>query len=470
MDRVAYLSGVSGGAWGSIPYCYLPHQHEVDRFLGPKYMPEEITPRRLRWNKRHSLTHAVTHAQIANRTLLHGIAGHEAFSQAVGDIFLHPFDIPSPGGRRQDRKFFSTTPEAVAAILKRNPELTEQDFLTLRPNAPYPIVNGVMLVPKPDHEKDLNDFRALPFDFTPLYSGTPVQHTIPGKEGQVLGGGWLETLGFKGVPKSQSEGLVEVELAKRFEMCESLGISGAAIAKLLVEFAIPLKLLFPQYPYWNPSHPTTVQSYEFGDSGVLENLGIVPLLMRQVKNIVVLSTEPFDTENPMRNWDPSERAERQFGYNQIAALFGDPVYQLDPRSKDRQKLVPPPAHMQVFANADFARVRDGLQHTKAHGGPAHYRGTFTVQQNDFLGVPGGWECNILWMCVDNSPAWKARLPQNIQRRLGKLGLLDSFPIVRVFGQNPPHIIQLYRQQANLLGNLAYWMVIDRQADFRALLG
>ncbi|HAP62951.1 MAG TPA: hypothetical protein DCR93_26800 [Cytophagales bacterium] len=472
MDQLGYISGVSGGSWGSTPYNFLPEDISDEEFLGPKHDPAELRGWRLRWRKRGSLIRAVTKAQIANKTVLNAIFRNEAFSRAVGEIFLRPFGIDSPPKLGKPKRYFASTPQVLKDILSRNSELGGDDFVLMRKDRPFLIINGVIYVPKTEEEsKEGGDFHELPFEFTPVYCGTSVRYSFPGKQQQVIGGAYLETVGFDAELETVEEDFVQVRSENPFGLCDPLGTSGAVVAKLLVEYKSGLKLLFPQYRYANPAYPDKgTQTYEFGDAGLLENLGVIPLLVRQVRNIVVFSSQPFDIHHPTPKVDISERAERLFGFNQIAALFGAPIYDLDPRSNTYLQRIKDPRSRQVFAEKDFERVEKGLQDSKEEGGPVSYHGTFEVVDNELLGIKGGWKCQVLWLCVDKSTIWENQLPRAVRRRIGQLGsTLRTFPIIRVFVQNPPYVIQLTRKQANLLGNLGYWMVKQKADVLREMM-
>ncbi|MEL6537743.1 MAG: hypothetical protein AAFQ98_20140 [Bacteroidota bacterium] len=472
-DQLGYISGVSGGSWGSTPYTFLPEKLSDEEFLGPKHEPSELRGWRLRWRKRGSLVRAVTKAQIANKTVLNAIFRNEAFSRAVGEIFLRPFGIDSPPKLGKQKRYFASTPEVLNDILTRNTLLEKGDFVLMRKDRPFLIINGVVYVPKGEEEsKQGGDFHELPFEFTPLYCGSSVRYPFPGKDGQIIGGSYIESMGFDAELESvEDEAIVRVKSETPFSICDPMGTSGAVVAKLLVEYKSGLKLLFPQYRYSNPIHPEGgTKTYEFGDAGLLENLGIIPLLVRQVKSIVLFSTAPFDIHHPTLKVDISERAERLFGFNQIAALFGAPVYDLDPRSETYLKRIKDPRPLQVFPEEDFASVEKALQDSKKSGGPVSFSGTLRVLENGFLGVKGGWECQVMFLCVDKCTRWEEQLPRALKRRIGRLGFtLRTFPIIRVFVQNPPYVIQLTRTQANLLGNLGYWMVKEKAAILRKMM-
>ncbi len=190
VEKARYIAGVSGGTWGSAPYCYLPADISDEHFLGPKYMPGDLTLKILEANPPRSMTHSVTHAEIVKLTLENIVYTHEAFTRAVGDIFLKPLGI------HFTNKYFTTDQNAVSNIISRNPKLKASDFITLRKNRPYLIMNATIFVPEPQSKDDATDdskhhkkpkkkFKIYPFEFTPLYSGLNARESVRGLDNLV---------------------------------------------------------------------------------------------------------------------------------------------------------------------------------------------------------------------------------------------------------------------------------------------
>jgi hypothetical protein len=158
-------------------------------------------------------------------------------------------------------------------------------------------------------------------------------------------------------------------------------------------------------------------------------------------------------------------AERFYGYNQVACLFGQKIYDSS-CGPNYGKKIPDAYNRKVFCSEEFEELEKGFNRTKKDGGPPFYRSTFHVVDNDMFGVKGGWTCNIIWMCVDTSTKFNKKLCESIRDEIGKYGgPLQDFPVVKVFMQNKGSIIQLKAIQANLLGNFAYWMVKSHCKDF-----
>jgi hypothetical protein len=412
------------------------------------------------------MTHAVTHARIVDLTLKNILSTHEAYTRAVGEIFLKPFGIDYA------KKYFSTDQKAVAEIIARNPHLKPDDFVTLRKDRPYLIMNATLFIPV-SNSGDCPKYAVYPFEFTPLYSGLKAKESVKGIDNQVIGGFFVESFGFGTKLKEKiagKESVIAVPGKNRFTLCEPVGTSGEAVEMEAVKWAPLGTLPFPQFKYWNPSDSDSpkTHTYNFGDGGILEDTGVVSLLRRKVKYIAVFLTSPFDTEKPVDPHDSGEMLERYYGYNRVACLFGQPIYNTK-RGPDYGKIIPDPYRRTVFDPDQFEDLKNQLQTSKDNGGPIFACGKFKVMENKMFGVEGGWDCCIIWVCADTCTNFNSELPPPIRDQLGKPGELGDFPVVKVFFQNSGHVIQLTAPQANLLGNFAYWMVQSKKRDFKNLL-
>lgn len=257
----------------------------------------------------------------------------------------------------------------------------------------------------------------------------------------------------------QAKGTVVVTPGiEKFSLCYPVGTSGEALEQLVMEKDPLPGLIFPSYSYWNPTDETPcpeVNTYDFGDGGITEDTGVASLLARGVENIVVFLTEPFDTTTPQY---------RAIGYNQIASLFGQQIF--DWKSQAYADANP---NSLMLDPAKFVALKAGLESAMAAGGPVFWKDSYTVQPNNWFGIAGGWTCNILWIFNSISPNWASKLPADVQALL-QTDELSDFPYVKVFDQNFGSVIKLTPQQANMLGNFGYWMTVSAEAEIQSLLG
>lgn len=216
-----------------------------------------------------------------------------------------------------------------------------------------------------------------------------------------------------------------------------IGTSGAAPQKV-----IPKGLNwvgFPEFDYWSPARAggavDSAREYEFGDGGILENLGVMPMLVRRVERLIVF----VNTKNPLNGPDSIN--------DSIPPLFGR-KFPLN----------------QVFPSDQYLPLVSALRAKKQQGTTVFHQATYRVQDNEHYGIEGGWDVDVLWVYNEQVPAWENQLPTPvsdlIDRRSGK-----AFPHYETFGQNFPKIIDLTAEQASLLAHLSCWNVFENRSVF-----
>ena len=437
MDKARYISCVSGGSWASVPYTFLPENQADAVFLGPAVEPEGLLGSVLDQVPDGSFAKAVSRSGILDDVLQHVFAKDEVYARAVGDIFLEPFGIDST------RCFFTQGRQSRQAILAQNPEMKPGDFLLARKNRPFLIATG-MLMYRPRGEKESKNYQV---EMTPLYTGMYKDHGLVGPGKQRIGGGYLEPFGFDSEAEEPADemGRLDVKLGARlhrFTLSDVIGTSGAAPAETLYERGIELG--FPEFRYWSVPEAkqgtSVTREYEYGDGGGLENLGIMPLLLRKVSKMVVF--------NNTRTRLVSETN----GSEAIAAVFG---------------MSPQMMRNQVFEKEKFAPLIKGLLDCRKRGQAMVYRDTYRVLENPFYGIEPG-EVDITWVYNDLPKNWLQRLPEETRSRIGKKPF-NRFPFYKTFLQNPPKIIDLTPAQVNLLAHLCCWTVISNREVFQGVL-
>lgn len=436
LSRVRYLSAVSGSGWGVLPWTYLPAHYEEERFLGAVEPPESLRVSALENPDPLSFQALVAGCHIMDTFFSNAmhLAGHETYSRALGQLFLTPIGIGSW------QKFFGWSKAHLARVLERNPHLEASEFHSIERQRPFWIAGGSLLrgqFPDPT-------FRALPFEMTALYSGVPALYPMAGSEGRHIGGGYLESFGFgsdhpSAPPSSQGYHLRVGRPHQRFSLCDVLGITGAEPAR-----ALDLKRLtilgFPEYKYWSPRQPEDPsKAYAFGDGGDVDYLGVYPLLRRRVERIVLVvnSRTPIDDSATLNT--------------SIPPLFGE-----------GSKL------LQVFPEEMLAPLQAGLRSRRALGDTVLHRDRYQVKDNEFLGIRGGWEVEVLWLYNERVPQWESRLPLPLQELLNT-DALRGFPHLETIFQNPPKIIELTALQSTMLSHLACWNVLEHRAEFESML-
>ncbi|MDJ0763193.1 MAG: hypothetical protein QNJ97_09420 [Myxococcota bacterium] len=445
LEKTKYISCVSGGSWAAIPFSFLLNDIADDLFLGDALAPEEITFEHLDHAPRKSLAYAVSHSSIVDDFIKAAIqgAGDETYSRAIGDIFLAPFQLNGL------KRFFTCDRDTVGSIIDRNPKMRPSDFYYLNTDRhrPFVIAGGTILR---SENKD-KDKQRIHFEFTPLYVGASGFHEGAGSRGRDIGGGFVEPFGFDSdapEPDDIHGTVAEVRLGKsrhRLTLSDVVGTSGAAPAEVLDKLHLDF-LGFPEFKYWAPAcispdagEHAKAKEYEFGDGGILENLGVMPLLRRRVDKMIVFVNTQHDIQGGTHISDS------------IPPLFGKAgtfTYN----------------HVFEDTGGKYQKLVEGLIAKKNAGKPAVFQDTYTVRANPNFGIAGGRSVTVIWVYNEQVADFEQRLPQSIENAIhdGKFG---NFPHYKTFFENFPFIIDLSARQVNLLGHLSYFNIWSNQNQF-----
>lgn len=466
LANVGYVSAVSGGAWAAAAHAFYAGPGTSDRdILGPAVEPEAITERVLGPIDPANLGVAATldfRRALASLDADSDVARDRVWVEAVGRTFLQPFglfDAAHPG--------FTLDVATREAIAARNPDLAGRQMHLVRGGAarPYLLVHATLNWPADESTEP----HKVAFEYSPLAVGAPTPVTLEASgRRRRIGGGFVEPFAFgcrAPLDAPGTDGLATVELPERgFTLADAVGASSA--------FRVVGRDLgnYPHTACWPVSgcggEPTAGEV--FTDGGDLENYGLIALLRRRVRRVVVF----INTESPLSTalrvtatpaaWpdesDPDHASIDPF----LAPLFGAP--------SDRFP------HNRVFPEAEFETLVAGLQAARRAGRSVTTTLTHRVVANDRWGVPGGWETRICWVYNERVPEWQARLPADLRRQVeaGQSehteGRFAHFPHYRTRGQNPGCLIRLTPEQVSLLAHLGCWNVTANADTLRDLLG
>lgn len=454
LDKVKYISAVSGGSWAATPYTYLPSNYDEDLFLGVAKPPEALTGHDLQSAPEASLAHAISESVIADDVLKNavGLAGDEAYARAVGALFLQPFGL-------DDRaKFFSFHDMAVRSVVEGNSEsddrhyyLVPEDFYTVREGRPYLIVGGTILrVGNTGASR-----QEMQCEYTPLYCGVRRLFPSAGRGGAPIGGGYVETFAYDSeAPSGQWDGRRwRVKLGReryRFTLSDMIGSSGAAPQELLEELSLH-HLGFPEFRHW-PVHRIGAlreEEYAHGDGGHLENLGIMPLLARGVRHIVVFSNTkvPFDRST-----------------GRMSSSFAPLFRSVQSKKESDAQFV---ANVVLEDSGKFDALVTGLAQRKDAGRPLIHCDTYDVRANPHYKIAGGYKVKICWVHNDAVAGWFGGLDDEAR---GIVDGLERFPHYKTFFQSPPKIIDLSVEEVNALAHLSSWVVEESANEIRTHFG
>ena len=431
LEKIGYISCVSGGAWTAVPYTYLDEHWEDSHFFGAVIDdPKEITLDLLNSVNERNFLHAVTHAGILDDAFRNWgkFAGDETYSRAIGEIFLEMFNINSL------KKFFALSQNHVEDIISRNSNMRDSDFYTVRSNRPFIIASGALLRPG---KKDYI------FEMTPWYTGVHTYYKTGGSRRRPVGGGYIESFACDSdSPDAIRNNIATVRIGSRrhrFTLSDVLGTTGAAPSEVLHNLKVDF-IGFPEFKYWSVRGKSKAKEYEIGDGGNIENLGIIPLIRRNVSKIIVF----VNTKKPL-----SKNNKAQIN-SSVKDLF----------EKNNVNY--------IFDESKLSSLQDGLASRLAAGKATLYRDTYTVKNNEHHGIIGGNRVEVLWVYNHNYREWENKLPESVKEKIGK-GKLANFPHFSTFNENFMKLIDLHPIQANLLSHMSCAVVRDNAAEFEQIV-
>ena len=231
-----------------------------------------------------------------------------------------------------------------------------------------------------------------------------------------------------------------------------IGSSGAAPAELLERRGFDA-LGFSEFRHW-PIHrigEIDHEEYGHGDGGHLENLAIMPLLAREVKNIIVF----INTKTKFR-----PRAQRDPYAGSLEPLFRAVTDKHDGRAKFMTN--------KVFGDdGKFDALIAGLKAKQLAKQTLIHCDTYSVHPNPNYGIQGGNKVNVCWIYNEDVPKWSCALSSKLQDLVGGL---RRFPHYRTFFQNRPMVIDLSIEEVNALAHLSCWNVTANESTIRRHFG
>ncbi len=479
IDRIRYISCVSGGSWASTAFTYYnTGSADDDEFLGPVTEPNDITMKGLGELKEGCLGYTATKSlrHVLFEDLENRAREDRAWIDAVGEIFFRQFGLYD----RDNPGYFSFNDETVTEIKSRNPSLRNATFHTVRTAAPRPflVINASLIGPVA-----LSPFKkesVVIFEYTPLYVGNPfaLNVTYTPEDGRkaetcLTGGGFVEPFAFGGPAPASAPSGMTVNLpapARPYSLADASGTSSAAFAGFVEQhhlFGLFSSTcgLSPEAPYW----PVTdfsgqpMANFAFGDGGVLENYGLISLLQRRVETIVVF----INTPTPLTiDEDPEKLADGKGIDANLPPLFG---HKIDSTGRFT-------ANNHVFDRSDFPKVVRGLQEAKKAGRTVMTTTELKVQPNDWWGLEGGQSVRICWVYLDRVRTWEGQLSSEIRKEIERgnhawlaLGPFKKFPNYSTAGENALDLVELTPDQVNLLADLSCWNITKNANTFQDLL-
>ena len=329
LSRTDYISSVSGGSWASTVLTYT--DTPLAELLGPGVPPKDITLAALRspFPQGHmgngvssnsgpsSFYQDLMPYSIAKLLSLQGVSAQadaslkgwilsspsRAWLDTIGTTILAKFGLYAEDTISSTFTWNSTTEAATRARAAgdgNGDQLSPQlQFRRVRndgnTSTPYLIINSCIIGTRKPQPVVFAD-KYVPFEYTPLYVGTPIRVRVQGtgSEHVDVGGAYVEPvmMGTRSLIEvgQPSTAVPSLRLPQRaFDLVDATGTSSTAYAGILGK---PLKFVGQFVPVGLPEEhvlvgSTTPSVLQFGDGGILENLGLLALLRRRVHTAVV---------------------------------------------------------------------------------------------------------------------------------------------------------------------------------------
>jgi hypothetical protein len=398
-QRLRYVSSVSGGTWGSLPFTYLPAAYDDKVYLGPLVPPDQLKDSNFDGPAEGSAAWAISNARLVPAAIdaLTSGEGDESYSAAVAHVFLDPFKL------NDAHRGFAWSIEHARQIATRNAlcydthgndanqvpprrpcavneapgtVLRAEDFYVPRAGRPFHIVNGSLLAERSHFRFKLEDDSKFPLQVTPYYSGVPRAETYsfksldPPTSQLQVGGALVESFAFDTWPPLPVTGAVAGPTPAalyraawrrdrdRFTLRDVVGVTGAAPQQPTSALGFR-NLGLPEFQHWGMGplgqfvKRPFLHEFAYGDGGHVDNLGLGALLERGVRNIIVFANMPhsFDPGDEKLGWWPLKYSPLT---DSIAAYF-DEKGPDDDKNIDKEK----PKHLMDGRNYLLTGVAEG---------------------------------------------------------------------------------------------------------------
>ena len=477
LPRVRYVTAVSGGSWAAVPFTYYPGSltallgeapldpatietmpaglladRVVRSGLGhvglqemPSLLPDSIAGLDIVQLRKALVTARAGLRKIRKREVAEPERRNKTYAHMLGQIFLAGL---VPEGSQRPYAWDRDT--AIEMSMASGRPLGE--FIVKPPDRPFLIVGGTLV-----KQAGADYPRLIPVEYTPLYTGIRQRFGL-------VGGTYVWPWAYDRLfiaPRSETRVLVGPGPNERpFTLADVIASSGAAPQlELLLGDKVPERLRGPlrqmsaAFPAFSnvavrsgAPNPVT-EELAHGDGGFTDNLGVMPLLVRRVHNIIVFV-------NSSSTYDRNEQLQSYFMPLRLRDGNGD-------------KTMNP-----VFEAGLYQKVLDGFDASTMQGGGAIFCGhDWTVKSNEIYNIRGYTGLNICWVYNYAGESWKRSLPDPIKTWLNpdpknktkQAKDLRHFPYYATFGENKTGVIKLKPLQVNLLADLASWSISNTSA-------
>lgn len=455
-----FLSCVSGGSWACNAFAFGAAEETV-LLGGPPIAPSELTLALLNTMEEGSMGHAAVSDVVVS---LMSLAASEELSQvwldAIAKVFLEPFGITEDS--------FTTDEQAAAEILQRNPGLGK--LIWPRSGRPQPVTNVTLIGPAAAAPFKSHDL--LPLEICPEFTGVAGTHDVKyhgeSTEPEHTIGGFVESFAFGSRLSTRDGGSSSVTVSSKqgFPLKQAVGFSSAAFAVAAESLELTSRLA-PYVEYWAPDGISPEEGFEntaettkmlCGDGGSVENFGVIPMLRRQMSRIVVFVNTSTALSLEM---DPSNSVVQMGQLDMyIPGLFGVPLEGVEKGSWLDLGMDLSRNHVFDNQSNQFGELVAQLQHKKSNGLPVTAQTTLTVLPNQFWGLPGGQEVDVLWVYLETASSFLDELTPELKSLVMDPAEQEfqRFPHYETVHQNSGmDMLSLTMPQVNLLSHFCSWV-------------
>lgn len=510
LDKVKYISAVSGGAWASIVYSF--SDINKDSLLGIYKKPDELKLKDLECNVNGKLINSISDAYVMEKYIKYSectlfnmnCKGDEIYANILKDIFLDSIKLG-------EKRYVSYTQKTVEDIIEREKnkgKLKKEDFYISDTKKPYLIVNGTVV------GKLWNSWKlpTMHLEMTPLYSGVSYfDETLKRK----IGGGYLETFAVDNRYKQKKDEnhLIFKKRKNKFSLGDMMAITGNAAGtwanrvRLGGFWGLP-EIRFISIPQALKSDKSfkKIKSREFpvSDGGNLENLGLIPLLKRNVKQIIVFvnskqAIEEITEKNGEKTIKIDNALNRVFGIKikdnssaissttfsistLASAILGRkswiinlPIGLFFILDKDAKKNFIINTNLLGNKNNELDTLAKILYNKKIQGKALIHTATYRVNKNPDYGIypikDKTDKVEITWVYNDGfDENYVDKLKKEVRYSYYQKGFNSNksvFPHLPTFWTSSKgRAIHYKKKWANLLSHFSSWVVMDNQKLFK----
>lgn len=355
---------------------------------------------------------------------------HELWILLSGYILLHPYGLASP------ESYFghvSTLQRTRAKLGQHAKVYSTQDVAN---KLPFLLSQSAVLSLQTGTNQQSDPLLSYPLEQSPMYIGVPTSHTSNDSvHYKGLGDLLIEPFGFgsEALEPVANASMSEISIRKRRNLVNIGDVSEwAGVAtnyagdyqirpwSLTVPKCVKtaFEKIMPHAWMWSPLNvdvkgTPVSQNLPVSDAGIYDDMGHLPLLRRGVKKIVL-----YDSSAVHDNTTGIEM-ENLCEMVYLFAAFGQPGC-LEPRPFNPDgspNPLSPKNFLTVFEPSEFGKLWSKVQELYAARKPVVIRDTFTVVDNPWFGIAGGWQVEIVWVLELPVAAWRDSLPAETRENL-----------------------------------------------------